>query len=482
MQLLSILELFLRNFRTVLAVLLIVPAVAFAIGTALLHTSAIYAGSSKVSILPTNTELAFASEFVRSSPQLPANLISLTHIEYLKSRPIAKKTIDRLMEARGMTPGVDGFEPPAPNVFSMIRRGIRTAYNVINSGYHVTVDPYTDAILSLQDSITVDLVEGTYILRITVYWDDPDVAAEIANILSQVYVEELLQQATASARELEAFIKTQIDATTTGPAERSALQDQIVAVRLAMSNARGNLRLIEPAVPSNYPAFPKVAVITIIGGAIAVAAALFVLVGIDTFSNRLRTHVHMKAAFGEGAIGPMYWPGWMRALRLAPSQAQTVTALEMWRASDGEDIDVISAGNDSDAVAAANHLIQLYERHGRKARVNRVPKITAIGGLSGSLRLGSMERSPRRVVMGVEPGVWRIDDIRALAERASAAVGRDVLGVFVPRSSSQGPVQYVPPMKLKNGTPPDIASVDDDPHPPEKIPIGGGRGPKRHAG
>ena len=122
MPLLSIYELIALHRKAIILALILIPGAVFGLSTLLLHSSPTYVAASKVSILPTNSELAFAKEYVRGSNQQPANLITTTHSEYLKSRPIAQKTIDRLAEQRRSSGGDATVEPPKPSIIGKIKR------------------------------------------------------------------------------------------------------------------------------------------------------------------------------------------------------------------------------------------------------------------------------------------------------------------------------------------------------------------------
>jgi len=161
----------LRYYRRLVGFILVgvIGGVAL-LGTAFLHLLPVYTAEARVSILPTASELAFTQNFVQSSQFAPANVFSQTHIENLISRQVAERTIDRLAAefgapqpaARGGLAGLLRWGA------GTLRRQLRTAYNVLNSGKHVPLDPRTDAVLTLMDNVAVDMVEGTYVLRVAV--------------------------------------------------------------------------------------------------------------------------------------------------------------------------------------------------------------------------------------------------------------------------------------------------------------------------
>ncbi|MEX0301818.1 MAG: hypothetical protein AB3N24_05295, partial [Leisingera sp.] len=114
-----------------------------ALSTFFLFVAPLYTSSAKVSLLPTQTELAYSQTFVRSTTFNPANLLTQTHVEYLLSREIAAKTVDRLrreLPSGGQPAGT--AEPDAAlslkdqiaQRFHSFRRNFRRIYNTLNSG------------------------------------------------------------------------------------------------------------------------------------------------------------------------------------------------------------------------------------------------------------------------------------------------------------------------------------------------------------
>ncbi|MEX0303829.1 MAG: hypothetical protein AB3N24_15530 [Leisingera sp.] len=282
-----------------------------ALSTFFLFVAPLYTSSAKVSLLPTQTELAYSQTFVRSTTFNPANLLTQTHVEYLLSREIAAKTVDRLrreLPSGGQPAGT--AEPDAAlslkdqiaQRFHSFRRNFRRIYNTLNSGEHIPRDPYTDAVLSLQDSIGVEMVEGTYIMEIQVTRDRADIAALAANLLAEEYVAHLRAQADAASRRLEATLRQEI---AKGDGNFTELEDQINALRLARANNFGMLRIIDPAVEPVYPSFPKVIVNTVLATAGWIMVAAFLVISADTFSNTLKTESDLQRLFGPRALGTL---------------------------------------------------------------------------------------------------------------------------------------------------------------------------------
>ncbi len=298
---------------TILFVMIVGGVVAFS--TFFLFVSPIYTGTAIVSLLPTQTELAYSQNTVRASSINPANLLTATHIEYLKSREVARMTVDRIS---AQAPSVQAREETAIGLvdrlsarFSEFRRHFRRLYNTLNSGQHVEIDPYTDAVIDLQDSIEVEMIEGTYILEISVSWPDPRVAAMTANLLAEVYVERARRDAAKASETIEAALREEM---VQGQSTFATLERQINTLRLTRAGNHAFLRVIEAATVPVYPSFPKVVINTVFGIVGWMFVTAFVLIAIDTFQSTIKTPSDLKRVLSARYLGrlnlrrPGRWP------------------------------------------------------------------------------------------------------------------------------------------------------------------------------
>ena len=297
-------ELFAYYRRLIVLLFISVVGGTAVISTLLLAVSPLYTGTTLVNLLPTDTELSFSRTFVQSSSVNPANLLSSTHIENLLSREISKATIDRLIKEHGSPTASDANDSTWKGLlragFRWVKNGLRRTYNLLNSGKHVPLDEYTDTILTLQDNITAEMIEGTYILEISVVWDDPEIAAAAANTLAQVYVEKLQAQAAEAAKSLEADMRKEM---LTNDGNRDQIEKQIQQLRLTQATAISTLRIIDPALPPIYPSFPKVVIYTLLAFAGWIVLTALVVVSADTFSDTVKTSADMARILGSRSLG-----------------------------------------------------------------------------------------------------------------------------------------------------------------------------------
>lgn len=334
----------LRHYRGLIAL----TFVALVGGTAVfsvffLFVTPLYTGTAKVSLLPTQSELAFSQAFVRSTSVNPANLMAQTHIEYLISREVSARTINRLLqEFPAETNAADAPDSSLTarlkQFFHSFRRNARRVYNILNSGKHVPLDPLTDAVLTLQDAIDVEMVEGTYILAIEVTWDNPAIAAAAANYLAEEYVQYARAQADEASIQMERSLREEI---ASGASNFAELEDQINALRLARANKFSLLRVIDPAVPSDLPSFPKVVVYTVFSFAGWLLVSAFLVISADTFSRTVKTDSDLERPFGALALGTI-------SLR-NPNEQTLASAMNMQCEALPDEGAVTVIGNDADS-------------------------------------------------------------------------------------------------------------------------------------
>lgn len=83
------------------------------------------------------------------------------------------------------------------------------------------------AVASLKENVIVDRIEGTNLVRISVYGNDPVMIAQIANRIAEVYIEEDLKERRKKARGVREFIEKQL--ATVGGRLKAAEEGQIGA-------------------------------------------------------------------------------------------------------------------------------------------------------------------------------------------------------------------------------------------------------------
>ena len=165
----------------------------------------------------------------------------------------------------------------------------------------------------LADAISVQPVRDTQLIDLSVEYPDPDIAADLANALPEVFVEFNSQQQTARYQELKASLQQQLqelsqeiqstdaklqelaDATDAASKARQAvLEDrlaqyhstfgnvlaQLENIRLAEANAQDTITVVDEAERPQYPVRPRILMnvflAALIGGMIGLGAAFLI--------------------------------------------------------------------------------------------------------------------------------------------------------------------------------------------------------------
>lgn len=392
----------------------------------------LYTSTAKINLLPTDTELAFSRTFVQSSSVNPANLLSQTHIENLLSREISRATIDKLVATNGAKPGAQtadgGMKAMLRLSFRWLKNTIRQTYNILNSGKHVPVDAYTDTILTLQDNITAEMIEGTYILEISVVWDDPEVAAAAANTLAQVYVERLQTQAAEAARALETDMRNAMKRNDTNTAD---LEVQIQQLRLTQASTITTLRIIDRALPSIYPSFPRVVIYTLFAFAGWLVVTAFLVVTADTFSNSIKTSADLNRILGSRSLGVL------RRTDLSEDRKSRARLLEFARLLRMQGITqlagaaTLSLGSDEDSVTMARLLQKAVGLPTHKA-MSSDPAVApvALGGAAENLDTAGL-MLPDWIVVVARAGMVTENQLNGVVNDWLALGVKPVFGVLL---------------------------------------------------
>ena len=176
----------LRHYRDViLKGSLIAGGLALVLSLLLLRAMPIYESSVTLNMQPSVEELQFNRGFLGVSQFNPATIIAQSHIEMLLSRPVAERAIDKLIAQN------DGQLPAQePTIFDRLRTGFFATIRFLNFGYFTPLSERDTYINDLIGATSVEIVEGSYILRVSISYSDPDIAADAANALAEAYVEQ----------------------------------------------------------------------------------------------------------------------------------------------------------------------------------------------------------------------------------------------------------------------------------------------------
>ena len=218
-----------RHYRKMLITIIVSITVGvWMVSQALLMLFPLYTGTASVVMLPTEAELSFTRGWLGESQYNPANVLTQTHAEYLVSRPVAEKALAKMSERVEKRPKPTGWKVMARKTVGSFKGFLRRTYLILNSGKFVPVGPYEEALGMLMEGIDLEVIEGSYILQVSVTLPRAESAAAAANALAEAYVERISEEAGSKAVQLGAFFGTEIQARETALDD---LADQEYVVR-----------------------------------------------------------------------------------------------------------------------------------------------------------------------------------------------------------------------------------------------------------
>jgi uncharacterized protein involved in exopolysaccharide biosynthesis len=144
----------------------------------------------------------------------PALVLTHTHTEFLMSRTIARKVVGQIIAERDSSEGKTKERTLPGHFHEKAIKPLLTAINrfmtVLNYGsYHPR--PFIDrATAKMMNSIQVRNVPGSFIMSITVRWEDPDIAQRAANLLAEIYIDTNRKGNQRSLTQTKEFIETKL--------------------------------------------------------------------------------------------------------------------------------------------------------------------------------------------------------------------------------------------------------------------------------
>jgi uncharacterized protein involved in exopolysaccharide biosynthesis len=220
-------ELLAMNRRRVVAVSLIAALVTFVISEILLVESPVYKSTVSITMQPSDEELTFNRAFMGVSQFNPATVIAQSHVERLLSRPVRQRTVEILLEGTDAALGT-----AEQSAFERFRAWFWRTWNTINYGFYVPLTPEEELDVQLQEAVSLEIVEGSYIILIEAAYEDPVWAAAIANAYAQAYVEIAQEDFHEDASEIQTLVNGLIE-------RREAELDVLVAERGELQRTLG---------------------------------------------------------------------------------------------------------------------------------------------------------------------------------------------------------------------------------------------------
>ncbi len=201
-----------------------------------------YTATTSVVMVPTDPELAFTRGWVGSSQYNPTAFMAQTQVEYLLSMPVARATLDQLMEEYSAemnavaNPG--GLRGIMTSVVKSMRYAFFWTWNTLNYGKYIPLTTYESYLALLRKGIKVEVVEGSFVMQISVTLPDGKLAARAANVLAEAYQKEIAKEFSLTGTELQGFFDREI-------ASRQAVVDSLVNEEINLGRELGVLSINE---------------------------------------------------------------------------------------------------------------------------------------------------------------------------------------------------------------------------------------------
>jgi uncharacterized protein involved in exopolysaccharide biosynthesis len=207
---LTYLHIVLSRWRLVLATVLLCTVTAWAFSTFYLAQKPKFEAAARLNIVPTPEELGYATRFVRGSTFDGGSVLLGTYAEFARTRPVVEPIVDRYIEENAAASGMSADRWLAANSnppgFSPGR-----ILSILNYGQAPTVPLREDLIQAVVEGTTIENVEGTYLVRLTVEWDDPKSAAWFANALSSAIIAHAEEASRKTGQQLAGTLETRLD-------------------------------------------------------------------------------------------------------------------------------------------------------------------------------------------------------------------------------------------------------------------------------
>ena len=153
-----------------------------------------YVARAKLTLLPTRSELGYASVRPETWGLSPAALLGQTHVEGLLSRTLAEdvaRTLQADASEELRNGGALGFI--RRRIVGPVMGSFHRVLTLLDTGRWQSPDPFTSLVDCIRGATEVQNVPGSFVFEVGVTWRNPKLAAMIANLLTEHHVERTLQ-------------------------------------------------------------------------------------------------------------------------------------------------------------------------------------------------------------------------------------------------------------------------------------------------
>ncbi|MBB5710986.1 hypothetical protein [Sphingomonas xinjiangensis] len=207
---LTYLRIVLSRWRLVLGSIVLCTVAAWAFSALYLAQKPKFEAAARLNIVPTPEELNYATRFVRGSTFDGGSVLLGTYSEFAHTRPVVEPIVDRYVAEQAAASGMSvdrwiaaNSNPPG---FSPGR-----ILSILNYGQAPSVPLREDLIQAVIEGTTIENVEGTYLVRLSVEWEDPKSAAWFANALSGAIIAHAEEASRKTGQQLATTLEARLD-------------------------------------------------------------------------------------------------------------------------------------------------------------------------------------------------------------------------------------------------------------------------------
>jgi Mrp family chromosome partitioning ATPase len=166
----------------------------------------------------------------------------------------------------------------------------------------------------LRDAVSIHAQGSSDVVTVTAEWDSPEQAAAIANAFATEIVAFRRQSAQADIQRGIDALQAQIAAQPPAAPATAELQARVSTLRALKASQTGNVRIVERAAPPKSRSSPRPLRNALIAGILAAIIALFVVVLLARFEDRINDEDELAELMGAPVLTRV--PGVGRARRL----------------------------------------------------------------------------------------------------------------------------------------------------------------------
>ncbi|MGD9547404.1 MAG: hypothetical protein AB7V45_07600 [Candidatus Krumholzibacteriia bacterium] len=232
------LQLLVHHRKLAIRIVLTTTLATLALSLLLLFIMPKYTSTASVAMLPTDPELAFTSSWMGASQYNPTAFMAQTQVEYLISKPVAEMTLQKLAAEMEAMPKPTGLRAAVINGIKSLKLAYYWTFNTLNSGKFVPLTTYEANLVLLRKGVEIEMIEGSFVMQISVTLPDAKLAAKAATYLAESYQDRISEQFSVAGAQLQGFFDQEI-------LRKQEELDDLIAQEIALSKELGLLSIQE---------------------------------------------------------------------------------------------------------------------------------------------------------------------------------------------------------------------------------------------